>query len=429
MNKLYRLTLIQITMQTVTNLSILFWIKTKGKNENGVPVYCRITINQVRAELATGKYVDPEKWSHGRLIAKTTEEKEINQYLAKFETAVNKHYNQMVDLDLPISSELLKNRVLGKTEKKMTFLEAFDWMMKEFQEKVDKKKRSKASHDKMGYTKDKLVQFMKEELHISDIIMENIKPSFVHDFEHYLTIKHDLQSNSAMKYIKISKQVLKFAIKKSKLTINPFDSFACTYIEPDIEVLEMHEINSMWLTEMPDPELEEIRDIYIFCVFTGYAFKDSMGLEVDNIFLGINRDKFITTDRTKTDIKEMVMLLDIPLQIIEKYKNHKCRLIQGKILPQHYNSHFNKYLKIIAALCRIKKHLTHHTARHTFATTVTLENDVPLETVGKMLGHKSIKSTMRYARVTKKKIHRNMTVLRDTLKPIMNELDMKKTGS
>lgn len=429
MNESNRLTLIHITMETVTNLSILFWIKTKGKNENGVPVYCRITINQVRAELATGKYVDPEKWSHGRLIAKTPAEKEINQYLAKFETTINKHYNQMVDLDLPISSELLKNRVLGKTEKKMTFLESFDWMMKEFKEKVDKNKRSQASHNKMAYTKDKLVQFMKEELHISDIIMENIKPNFVHDFEHYLTIKHDLQSNSAMKYIKISKQALKFAIQKGKLAINPFDSFSCTYIEPDIEVLEMHEINSMWLTEMPDSELEEIRDIYIFCVFTGYAFKDSMGLEENNIFLGINRDKFITTDRTKTDIKEMVMLLDIPLQIIEKYKNHKCRLIQGKILPQHYNSHFNKYLKVIAALCGIKKHLTHHTARHTFATTVTLENDVPLETVGKMLGHKSIKSTMRYARVTKKKIHRNMTVLRESLKPIMNELDIKKTAS
>lgn len=191
----------------------------------------------------------------------------------------------------------------------------------------------------------------------------------------------------------------------------------------------MHEIMDMWHKEMPDSELEEIRDIYIFCVFTGYAYKDSMGLEEDNIFLGINREKFITTDRSKTNQKEMVMLLDIPLQIIEKYKNHKCRLIQNKLLPQHYNSHFNKYLKVITAMCGINKHLTHHTARHTFATTVTLENDVPLETVGKMLGHKSIKSTMRYARVTKKKIHNNMSVLRESLKPIMNELSIKKTGS
>ncbi len=415
-------------MQTVTNLSILFWIKTKGTNEQGTPVYCRVTINQVRAEIATGQYVNPEKWSHGRLMAKTKEEKEVNQFLANFQTTVNKHYNQMVELELPLSAELLKNRVLGKTEKKLSFLTAFKMMMDKFQEKVDKGQKAQASHDKMKYAKDKLIAFMKEELKISDILIENIKPSFVHNFEHYLSVKHELQSNSAMKYIKISKQALKFGIKHGPPITNPFESYTCSYVEPDIEVLEMHEILNMWEKEIPDAELEEIRDIYIFCVFTGYAFKDSMSLEEDNIFLGINREKFITTDRTKTDQKEMVMLLDIPLQIIEKYKNHKCRSILGRILPQHYNSHFNKYLKVIAALCGIKKHLTHHTARHTFATTVTLENDVPLETVGKMLGHKSIKSTMRYARVTKKKIHNNMSVLREALKPIM-EMQIAKTGT
>lgn len=416
-------------MQTVTNFALLFWLKTKGANSKGVPVYCRVTINGQRTEIATGKYVNPENWQHGRLIAKTKEEKEINQYLANFQSIVTRHYDKMVENGLQITSELLKNRILGKTEKKMTFLEAFDWMMKEFGEKVDKGNRAQGSLDKMKYTRDKLVTFMKDQLKVSDILLENIKPSFVHDFEHYLTTKHSLQNNSAMKYIKISKQVLKFAVSKSKLSANPFDSFTCSYIEPDVEILEMHEILNMWHKEMPDSQLEEIRDIYIFCVFTGYAYKDSMGLEEDNIFLSINREKFITTDRAKTDQKEMVLLLDIPLQIIEKYKNHKCRLIQNKLLPQHYNSHFNKYLKVITALCGIKKHLTHHTARHTFATTITLENDVPIETVGKMMGHKSLKSTMRYARVTKKKILNNMSVLRETLKPIMLEQMSIKTGS
>lgn len=415
-------------MQTVTNFALLFWLKTKGANSKGVPVYCRVTINGQRTEIATGKYVNPENWQHGRLIAKTKEEKEINQYLANFQSIITRHYDKMVENGLQITSELLKNRILGKTEKKLTFLEAFDWMMKEFGEKVAIGNRSKGSHDKMKYTRDKLVAFMKDQLKVSDILLENIKPSFVHDFEHYLTTKHSLQNNSAMKYIKISKQVLKFAVSKSKLSANPFDSFTCSYIEPDVEILEMHEILNMWHKEMPDKQLEEIRDIYIFCVFTGYAYKDSMGLEEDNIFLSINREKFITTDRAKTDQKEMVMLLDIPLQIIEKYQNHKCRLIQNKLLPQHYNSHFNKYLKVIAALCGIKKHLTHHTARHTFATTITLENDVPIETVGKMMGHKSLKSTMRYARVTKKKILNNMTVLRETLKPILKE-QITHTGS
>ncbi len=415
-------------MQTVTNLSTIFWIKNLAKNEQGSPVYCRITINQQRAEISTGKYVDPLKWRSGRILAKTPEEKEINQYLATFETIVTKHFHQMVQLDLPITAELLKNRVLGKEERKMTLLQIFDWMMNETQEKVDAGQLAQPTLDKMDYTKGKLITFMKDHLKISDIRLDQIGPSFVHDFHHFLRTKHLLQNNSAMKYIKIGRQALTFAIAKGKLQSNPFSLFKCSYIEPDIEVLEMHEILNMWQTQMPDKELEEIRDIYIFCIFTGYAYKDSMSLSEDCIFLGINREKFISTDRTKTDVKEMVMLLDIPLEIIEKYKNHKCRLIHGKLLPQHYNSHFNKYIKVIAALCGINKYLTHHTARHTFATTVTLENDVPLETVGKMLGHKSIKSTMRYARVTKKKIHSNMSVLRENLKPILQEA-LVKTGS
>lgn len=412
-------------MQTVTNLATNFWIKARGKNSKGVPVYCRITINGYRAEIATGKYVNPSDWVRGQLVPKTRENRELNQFLANFQAIVNRHYDKMLELQLPITPDLLKNRILGKTEKKMTFLEAFDWMMREFKQLVDLGKRAHASYDKMDYTREKLVAFMKDQLKVSDIVMEQIKPSFVHDFSHYLAVKHNLSNNSAMKYVKISKQALKFAVSKHKLSVNPFDSYKCTYIDPEIETLEMHEILTMWNTTMPDKELEEYRDIYIFSVFTGYAYMDTMSLSNDNVFIGINSEKFICTDRTKTEQREMVMLLDIPLQIIEKYKNHKCRLIQEKLLPQHNNSRFNKYLKVIAALCGIKKHLTHHTARHTFATTVTLENDVPIETVQKMLGHKTIKSTLKYAKVTKKKIHNNMVVLREKLQPLITAPDVK----
>jgi site-specific recombinase XerD len=407
-------------MQTVTNLGLSFWINKQRTRPEGVPVYCRITILGQRAELSTGKYVDENRWSHGRVIPKCQADREVNQFLANYEAIVNRHFDKMMELQLPITAELLKNRVLGKTEKKLTFLEAFEWMIKECEELVKVGKRAQATCNKIGYTKDKVKTFMKNHMSISDINVEHIKPDFVHDFSHYLLTKDGQQNNSAMKYIKISRQVLTFAISKHKLSQNPFASFKCSYIEPEIEILEMHEILNMWNTEMPDIELEEIRDIYIFCIFTGYAFKDSMDLDEDCIFLGINGSKFISKDRQKSDQREMVMLLDIPLQIIEKYKNHKCRTIQKRLLPQHYNSHFNKYLKVVASACGIKKHLTHHTARHTFATTVTLENDVPLETVQKMLGHKSIKSTMRYAKVTKKKMHNNMTELATKLQPMMS---------
>lgn len=407
--------LTQKAMQKVSSFSVSFFtIKSKIKPQ-GVPVYCRITVNQQRFELSTQQYVNPKNWHHGQLLATTSQEKELVQFLASFKRMITQHYYKLVELQEPITAEILKEKIQGKTEKKTTFLEMFDILMNQTLELVNKGQLAKPTWDKQGYAKDKLTAFLKDIKKRNDILLEMVKPDMPHDYYHYLRTKHNLQNNSAMKYIKIARQVLTLAKSKQKIVANPFSEFVCTYIEPDIDPLEMHEIITMWETPMPDWDLEEIRDIYIFCVFTAYAYKDSMSLDEDCIFIGPESSKFITTDRTKTDVKEMVMLLDIPLLIIEKYKNHKCRTIQRKLLPQKPNSHFNKYLKVIAALCGIKKHLTHHTARHTCATTVLLENDVPFETVQAVLGHKSYKSTLRYAKVTKKKIYNNLTVLRNKL--------------
>jgi len=137
-------------------------------------------------------------------------------------------------------------------------------------------------------------------------------------------------------------------------------------------------------------------------------------------------NEWIAKDRQKTDGFESVPLLDIPLAIIEKYKSHPYCISTGKLLPVNTNQRFNAYLKEIAAICNINKELTTHSGRHTFATSVTLENDVPMETVGKMLGHHSIKSTQRYARVTRNKINRNMNDLKEKLSEA--ERDHKKNS-
>ncbi|MGZ4055286.1 MAG: tyrosine-type recombinase/integrase [Bacteroidia bacterium] len=412
-------------MQTLPNLSVLFWLKQNKKTAAGTPIYCRITIYGQRTEISMQRYVNPDAWLNGQLVGKTKEEKEINHYLSTIRSLTHRHFEKLVELGNPISAEILKNKILGIEEKKMTFNEAFDWMMKEFSEKVEKGKRSQNTLNRLDIAKEKWICFLKENKKVSDIPLDQIQSSFVYDFEHFLSTVHDLQSNTLMKYIKIAKQVLSFAVHKGKLSSNPFNTFKCTYDEPEIDILEMHELITMWQTPMPDKDIEEIRDIYIFSCYTGYAFSDAMSLEEANIFVSINNERWIRKDRTKTDTNETVMLLDIPLEIIAKYKNHKCQLSKGKLLPQQYNSRFNKYIKIIAALCGIKKHLTHHTARHTFATTVTLENNVPIEDVSKMLGHKSIRTTQRYAKVSKRKIYGNMVILRDKLKPVT----VLKTGT
>jgi integrase len=149
--------------------------------------------------------------------------------------------------------------------------------------------------------------------------------------------------------------------------------------------------------------------------YTGYAYEDAQGLSSECIFIGIDEGKWITKDRQKTDESECVPLLPVPLTIIEHYKDHPHCVAKGKLLPVRSNQRFNGYLKEIAAICGIAKELTTHSARHTFATTVTMENGVPMETVGKMLGHRSIRTTQRYARVTRRKISEEMSALRAKL--------------
>ncbi|WP_429049945.1 site-specific integrase [Chitinophaga sp. W3I9] len=163
------------------------------------------------------------------------------------------------------------------------------------------------------------------------------------------------------------------------------------------------------------PRLAEVRDIYLFCCFTGYAYTDVLHLTPDNLVIGIDGEKWIMKDRMKTHTAERVPLLPIPLEIIDRYKESLYCKAYGRLLPVNSNQRYNAYLQEIAIVCGIKKHLTTHTARHTFATTVTLENDVPIETVSQMLGHKCIRTTQIYAKITQQKVSNNMRALRDRL--------------
>lgn len=345
-------------MQTIPNLSVLFWLKHSKKTTAGTPIYCRITICSQRVEISMQRHVKPESWSNGQLSPTSKENKEINHYLSTIRSLIQRHFEKLIESGNPITAEILKNKVLGISEKKMTFNEAFDWMVKEFSDKVELGKRSPNTLQRLKISHEKWNRFLMAHKNVSDITLDKIEPSFAYDFEHFLTITDKLDSNTLMKYIKITKQALEFAVRKGKLPSNPFKSFRCTYDEPEIDVLEMHEILKIWNTVMPDIDMEQIRDVYIFSCFTGYAFSDVMSLEPGHIFRSINNEKFISKDRNKTDSAETVMLLEIPLQIIEKYQYHKCRIIKNKLLPQQYNARFNKYLKVIAALCGINMEIS-----------------------------------------------------------------------
>lgn len=204
------------------------------------------------------------------------------------------------------------------------------------------------------------------------------------------------------------------AVEQGWLPNNPLGNFKCTYEEPERERLTMDEVMALYRKEL-HPRLAEVRDIYLFCCFTGFAYADVAQLTPGHVVIGIDGEKWISKAREKTQSRENVPLLPIALQIIERYKDDPVCRAKGTLFPVSTNQKFNAFLKEIAIICGINKYLTSHTARHTFATTITLEQDVPIETVSQMLGHKSIRTTQIYAKVTHRKISNNMKVLRTSL--------------
>ena len=284
-----------------------------------------------------------------------------------------------------------------------------------FAEKVKAGNKSSQTLKRLEITKQKIISFLKYRYKRSDIALKDIKFSLAPDLEHFFTTVQMISGNTAMKYIKILKQVIKMSVENGWLASNPLSGFKCTYEEPERDRLTMEELMIIYNKDLDLERLIEVRDIYLFCCFTGFAYLDVHDLTAENIIIGIDGEKWISKNRTKTKSPERVPLLPIALDIIEKYKNNRYCVLHHKLLPVNSNQRFNSYLKELACICGINKHLTTHTARHTFATTVTLENDVPLETVSQMLGHRSIRTTQIYAKITQKKISNNMNELKRKL--------------
>lgn len=404
-------------MTTKHTLSILIWQIMYRLKNGKAPLSVRISINGERVEIRANREVSPTLWdAKAQRVKGTTEEaRSINAHLETIKGSLRMHESRLIALGKTVTAELLKNEYLGPRPDRHSLCTAFEVHIKRMTEKVQVGNKAPATLDKYGYTFGKVKSFLKHQYKVSDIYLEDIKRSFIHDFEHYMFTVEHLQNNTVMKYLRQTKTVLKMAVEMGWLPTNPTGHYRLSFEEKAPFRLEMNQLINLATKEIPITRLAEARDCYIFMCYTGYAYEDAYGLGSDNIFIGIDGQKWITKDRQKTEEAECVPLLPIPLEIVNRYREHSYCSAHGKLLPVRSNQRFNGYLKEIAAICGINKELTTHTARHTFATTVTLENDVPMETVSKMLGHRSIKTTQRYAKVTRKKLSQNMIALKEKL--------------
>jgi len=367
-------------------------------------IMARITIDGKLCQFSTKQSILPNNWSVASGKAKGKDAGKINALLDDIRSALNTIYHEMQRRDNYVTAEKVKNEFLGHTEKHETILSLFQKHNDNMKQLVGIS-RTIATYRKYEVTRRHLADFIHDKYNLSDIPIREITPMFITDFELYLRTACKCGYNTAAKFLLFLKSIIIVARNNGILTKDPFANYKIQMKKVDRGYLTEDEIKIILKKKMVSERLEHVRDLFIFSCFTGLAYSDVANLREENIRKSFDGKLWIMTKRQKTNTDVNVPLLDIPKMILKKYKG---KLPNGKILPVISNQKLNAYLKEIADICGIKKNLTFHLARHTFATTTTLAKGVPIETVSKMLGHTNIETTQIYARITNSKIGNDM---------------------
>ncbi|NML71684.1 site-specific integrase [Chryseobacterium sp. RP-3-3] len=400
-----------------TKISVLFYAKkSKAKSNLCVPVYLRITVNGRRAEFSTGKTVDASKWSSkmSRLKGNSEEARTINKY---FDVLLSKILE--IERNLVLSAESfdatdVRNLLTGKQDTERYLIPIFQEHNNRMEKLIGKEyalATLKNYKTCLSHLKKFLWSFYKK----SDINIKKIEPAFLNDFDFFLRTVAKCNNNSTVKHTKNLSKILKICYHNNWIEKDLAMYYKGKFNEVTANFLTEEEIKTMQDKDFAGQGLNLVRDIFIFSCYTGLAYIDIYNLTKDRISTGIDGNLWIMTNRQKTSSVSNIPLLPIPEEIIRKYENHPVALEAGKLLPVYTNQKINEYLKTIADNCEINKKLTFHAARHTFATTVTLGNNVSMESVSKMLGHKSIKTTQHYAKILDKQVSEDMKNLKSLL--------------
>ena len=399
--------------------NVQLWLNHNRQKNNQSQLFIRIVVDGKRAEIATTYYVKKSDWDnlHGRVKAKAPHSVLTNGFIDHSLNEIKKHFLSFAAFGKNVKVKELKDLFLGKEEKvePKSLNDAFEYHKVKMESMIKVGKVVKTTLAKYNYCQGKVESFLQHRFKKKDILLTELSLKFVTEFEHFLLVNERMQTNSAHKYIVNLKRIINVAVSVEWIPKNPFDNFRCSYTNPEREILTQTEIDVMQHKLILMPRLAEVRDVFLFCCYTGFAYSDIYKFERDAITIGMDGDYWLSTLRQKTGTRESVPLLPLAMDIINRYKEHPVCVKFNKLLPVNSNQKYNAYLKEIAEICGIKKSLTSHMARHTFATTVTLSNGVPLETVSKMLGHTKLSTTQIYAKVLDTKVSQDMGALKSIL--------------
>jgi len=397
-----------------TNFSLLFYMKKQKKYQSGpATIYMRITVNGKRAETITGRLCEPGRWNSqsGRANGTKEEIKAFNAYLDDLQNKIYEAHRQLTLADRLITAETIRDKFLGKSEKPRLLIEIFNEHNKRLETLIDKE-YSKGTltcfQTSLKHTKD----FLKWKYDLTDIDIKQIKNSFIMDYDFFLRSERRCANNSAVKNMKNFGKIIRICIANRWLNTNPFLNYKHTMKKVDRVYLTSDELQEIADKKFAIDRLSQVKDIFLFCCFTGLAFADVKRLQSRDIVKGVDGEQWITIKRQKTNTQSKIPLLPTAIKLIKRYADHPLCETTGKVFPVLSNQKMNAYLKEIADVCGINKQITFHIARHTFATTVTLLNGVPIESVSKMLGHTNIRITQHYAKILDIKVGADMAAIK-----------------
>ncbi len=397
-----------------STFKILFYARKNQVNKSGeVGIMIRVSVNGENTQFSSKLQIHQESWDPKRKMAigRSTKANLINSTLDDIRASLTSYYREIERFESHVTPEKVRNAFLGITENKQMLIEVFKQHNEELIKRIGKGITIR-SVDKYELSRKRLSCFIQYQYNINDIALNEIKYNFITQYETYLLSTCGYKVNTSAKYLLQLKHIITLAFNNGWIHADPFKNFKLRFEKVDRGYLTQQELNIMMQKRFTIQRIEQVRDIFVFSCFTGLAYIDVKNLTEKDVKISFDGKLWIMKKRQKTNVLSKILLLDVPKMILKKYKD---KLSDGKLLPVITNQRMNSYLKEIADICGIEKNLSFHLARHTFATTITLSKGVPIETVSKMLGHTSIKTTQIYARITDSKIGNDMHELSEKL--------------
>lgn len=411
-------------MRTTNTFGIQFIVRKYKHDADNALIYARITVNAKRIEISLKRTVNPLLWTHSSECVKGTsiEVKQLNKFIEESRYKIRECYQALQMQNKLISTEAIKDLFLGETKSENTLCSLIEY------HNTNMKGVLAQGTLKNYYTTKKYVDlFLRKRFKTNDIYLSDLNYQFVTEFEFFLrsTIPLDksnpLGHNGIMKHIERLKKIARLGAMMEWMPKHPFERFKLRFQKTERGFLTTQELSVIENFSFSRATLNRVKDLFVFSCYTGLAYIDLINLTTSNLCIGMDGEHWIKTFRQKTEVPVNVPILPQAMAIIEKYKNDPVVSNKKGLFPLFTNQKVNEYLKEIAKACGINKYVSFHMARHTFATTVTLTNGIPLETVSKMLGHTKLSTTQVYVHILEKKISDDMSLLRQKFRSLSSE--------